>query len=253
MLKFAAALAVLLVVPVVQAQGIAATTAAPDAPAAHTDSSAVTPPTHDSAAGPSTDAGPANEAHGEAAPPAAVLPDARTDAGCCVLPAGTELDLEIAQALSSKLNKNGDVFALRLVAPLSLDGRELVPAGTMGAGEVVHASPARAGGKAGELLLAGRYLSFGDQRLLLRGFKFGQSGKDNASTAAVTMALIGPLGALIRGGQFEVPAGTRVRAKLAQEVRLPPISTSVVLPSAPVVEAPPADPTSTVSDSTPQE
>ncbi|NUO74463.1 MAG: hypothetical protein HOQ32_00470 [Lysobacter sp.] len=252
MLKFAAALAVLLVVPVVQAQDIAATPAVPEAPAAHTDSSAATPPTHGSAAGPSTDAGPANEAHGEAAQHAA-LPDARTDADCCVLPAGTELDLEIAQALSSKLNKNGDVFALRLVAPLSLDGRELVPAGAMGAGEVVHASPARPGGKAGELLLAGRYLSFGDQRLLLRGLKFGQSGKDNATAAAVTMVLIGPLGALIHGGQFEVPAGTRVRAKLAQEVRLPPISTPVAPTSAPAVETPPADPTSTVSDSTPQE
>ena len=59
----------------------------------------------------------------------------------------------------------------------------MVPAGTPGVGEVVHAERARFGGKAGELILAARYLDFQGTRIPLRTLRFGaQQGRDNSGT-----------------------------------------------------------------------
>ena len=62
-----------------------------------------------------------------APPPLAATPESVCPAPC--LRAGTVIELELAEAVSSLRNKRGDRYALRTVAPLVIDGQVVAPAG----------------------------------------------------------------------------------------------------------------------------
>jgi hypothetical protein len=145
------------------------------------------------------------------------------------VPAGTELAFEMVDSLSSKTSQRGDRFALKLTEPLTLDGQLLVPAGTLAVGEVVHADRAKAGGQAGELVLAARYLDWDGRQLPLRAFRTGL-GRNRTDTAMGVMIAAGVAGFLVRGGQIEIAAGSPITATLREAVELPvlaPVVTTV--------------------------
>jgi hypothetical protein len=135
------------------------------------------------------------------------------------LPAFTPVDIEILTPLNSKTSKMGEFFDVRLAEPIMLDGKIVVPAGALGKGEVIHAAKARAGGKAGELILTARYVEDKGQKILLRSFKFGPTtGKNKRDEALIAGAVIAaPLVLLIAGGNVDVPVGTRAQAKTSED------------------------------------
>jgi len=140
------------------------------------------------------------------------------------------VEIEILDAVNSRDSHSRDSFALRLAEPLVVEGRTLAPAGTPGVGEVVHAARARAGGKAGELILAARYLDLNGTRIPLRSLRYGPSqGRDNSgavNTGAMVAAAVLPIaslaGYLIAGGEVRIPGGTRAHAQTAADVVLTP-------------------------------
>lgn len=140
--------------------------------------------------------------------------------GASHIPANTALVLETQQALSSLTLKHGDLFALRLAEPLLIDGVQVLPAGTPGVGQVVHAERARAAGKAGELLLAARYLEHDGQRIALRSFRLVANGTDRTNATLGVAVALGVVAFLVRGGNIEIPAQTRAQALTAQDVEL---------------------------------
>lgn len=144
------------------------------------------------------------------------------ESACCTVPANTTVELEILDLLNSSQHKRGDTFRLRVAEPLVLDGVTLIPAGVLGLGEVVHAAAARGGGAPGELLIAARGLDVDGQKLRLRGLKLGVTGGDNSGMALGVSFAAGPFAMYIRGREIEIPAGTRVNARLAGEATLPP-------------------------------
>lgn len=152
----------------------------------------------------------------ESTPAASPAPES----GCCQLPANTVISLEILDLLNSSQHKRGDKFRLRVVTPVMVDGTALIAAGTLGVGEIVHAAPARGGGAPGELLIAARSLDIDGQPALLRGLKLGVTGGDNSGMALGVSFAAGPFAMFIRGHEIEIPAGTRVNARLAQDVTL---------------------------------
>jgi len=139
------------------------------------------------------------------------------------VPAGSVVDLEVAEPLSSKVVKLGDKFAIRLAAPIVKDGRVIAPAGTTGVGQVIDAAPAGMFGKPAKLLLAARYLDVGGGQIKLRTFQLGRVGVDNTN-AVMAMSFIPYVGLasfLVRGGEIEVPIGARAQAKLAEDLPVP--------------------------------
>ena len=162
--------------------------------------------------------------------PAAPDPAAEQPAACCAIPAMTEVEIEIADPVSSKSKRQGEHFAIRLAEPIVVDGRMLVPAGTPGVGEIVHSAKAGGAGKAGELILAARYLELDGQRIPLRSFRYGRrQGKDKTGAvnagnmaAAAVMPAASLVGFLIKGGEVDIPAGTRASAKVSAATSLPP-------------------------------
>jgi hypothetical protein len=170
----------------------------------------------------------ASAQQGEEAAPTAAAP---APAQCCTVPARTPVVIEITDTVNSKANHSRDAFAFRLAEPLMMAGRVLVPAGTPGVGEVVHAARARAMGKAGELILAARHLQLGETRIMLRSLRIGaQQGRDSSGTvttmnvvAAGTIPALSLVAFVIAGGEVNVPAGTRAQAQTAAEIVLAPV------------------------------
>lgn len=146
---------------------------------------------------------------------------------CCVIPAGSPVLLEILDPLSSANAMRGDGFRFRLAEPVRLGDAIAIPAGTEGHGEIIHAQRAGSGGKAGELLLAARYLEHAGTRIALRGMKLGGSGNRHVNAAVAVALATGPFGMLVRGGDLEVPAGMIAQAKLATSFAAGPVPPSI--------------------------
>jgi hypothetical protein len=145
---------------------------------------------------------------------------------CCHVPAGALVEVELADQLSTKVQRSGDSFALRLTAPLIVDGRIVLPAGTPGVGQVVDSARPGMGGKPGELVLAARYLERRGVRTPLEGLQLAAAGRDNSNAAQVvglSGIVFGPLGLAgmaVQGGAAVFPAGTRATARIADDVDL---------------------------------
>lgn len=148
-----------------------------------------------------------------ATPPAPTLPIA----ACCVIKAMTPVQLAITNPIASNAVTPGQFFAITLSQPILLDGGRSIPAGTPGQGEVVHASRSGMAGKAGELVLAARYLDFQGIRIPLRSMRFGSVGKDQTGLAFAATTAIGLIGMVITGGEVRVPAGALAVAKISAD------------------------------------
>lgn len=139
------------------------------------------------------------------------------------IPALTPVEIALDVALGSKLSMTGETFPFHLAKPLMLNGVEVVPAGTPGEGEVIHAKKGGGGGAPGELVLAARHLQVGNRKLRLRSLKLDALGTDKMGTvtgvtaaAAATVPAAALLGLFITGGEKTLPMGTILPAKTAE-------------------------------------
>lgn len=176
---------------------------------------------------------------------AALTQSHNASSACCRIADGTAVTIEILEPLNSALLKRGDKFRLRLAEPVLVEGKPVLASGIEGVGEIVHAEKSRSGGKAGELLIAARYLETPGTPIPLRALKLGGRGKDNTNAALATSFALGPLALFVHGREIVIPAGTLAQAKIAQELRLPvqsdaqasaPVSTTGASEGAPSVD-----------------
>lgn len=188
------------------------------------------PPTSADAAAPAPAAAPAAPSAGLAPLFHAQVPAA----DATVPPANTIVELELVDSVGSESSKKGDTFKLRVVQPVVVEGKELVPAGTIAVGQVVHAAKAGIGGKGGELILAARYLEMPNGPLKLRS-SLGVAGQGHAVASFVVAQFIGPLALAVYGNRIQLPPGHRFSARIAPTVPAPA--------PAPATEATAATPT----------
>ena len=158
------------------------------------------------------------------ATPPALRPPPRM---CCHVPAGTMVEISLAEEVGTKLQKTGDRFAFTLDAPLVVEGREVLRAGTPGVGEVVSASRPGMGGKPAKMVLAVRYLDDHRIHIPLQGLQLAAAGKDKsleANAVGLSGIAFGPLGFIglaVPGGNVDFPAGTSATAEVAGDINLP--------------------------------
>jgi len=136
------------------------------------------------------------------------------------VPALTPVAVRIEEPVSSNRNKPGDHFRISVAEEVRVGDVLVIPQGSAGEGEVVHAAKSAAGGKAGELILAARYVRVGDVDVRLRSFALGVAGKDQTRNSLAASMIIGPFAMFVKGGIVTVPAGTLGLAKTAVETRL---------------------------------
>ncbi len=141
-----------------------------------------------------------------------------------LVPKGHQILISVEGQVGSKISQAKDFFPIRLAAPVVINDVEVLPAGLVGEGQVIHAAKGGFAGSAGELLLAARYLMHGDRRIDLRSFKFiaegdeiPVKGKDNSDAVIATAAILGPVGFLIGGGNTTIEPGTVATAKFRND------------------------------------
>ena len=137
------------------------------------------------------------------------------------VPALTPLYLRIDAEISSKKHKNGDRFPIFVDEDVRIGDTLVIPAGSSGEGEVIHAAKSGAGGKAGELLITARFVRVGDREIRLRSFSLGSKGRDRSDESLALSIVTGPLGLFVVGGAMIIPRGTVAGAKTAVEIQLP--------------------------------
>lgn len=153
------------------------------------------------------------------AAPAPVAPE--TPGALVTVPALTPLYIRIDAELSSKKNKNGDRFPIHVDEDVRVGDVVVIPAGSEGEGEVIHAAKSGGGGKPGELLVAARFVRVGEHEIRLRSFSIGAKGRDRSNASLGTSMVLGPLGLFVVGGVMTIPGGTVGGAKTATEIQLP--------------------------------
>jgi hypothetical protein len=146
-----------------------------------------------------------------------------------LIPALTPVHIEIVDAVGSAISKPDSHFVIRLADPIMLNGKELVPAGAKGEGEVVHAKKSTISGGPGELILAARWLDVNGHQLKLRSLHFAQNGQSAiknvnrmmmASAATVPAAAV--IGWFVTGKEVVIPSGTIAEAKVAADFTIEP-------------------------------
>lgn len=138
--------------------------------------------------------------------------------------AETTVEVELVDALSSRTSHIGDPFALKLRAPIIVDGREVVPAGASGGGEVIDAVPSGLMGRQGRLIVAARFLDLNGQRVRIHGMQLMASGEDRSNTVMVASMIpyVGLASIFMHGGNIDLPPGAHGIAKIAVDTELPP-------------------------------
>jgi hypothetical protein len=154
--------------------------------------------------------------------PAAVEPVAPVT--LVTVPALTPLYICIDAELSSKKSRNGDRFPIHVDEDVRVGDAVVIPAGSVGEGEVIHAAKSGGGGKPGELLVAARFVRVGEQEIRLRSFSLGDKGRDRSDAALGASVVLGPLGLFVVGGVMTIPSGTVGAAKTATELQLPAVA-----------------------------
>jgi len=157
------------------------------------------------------------------APAAQAQPPAPPAADHLVLPAGTQVEVELVDTVSSVTNHLADRFAIRLAAPISHEGAVLVAPGAPGEGEVIDVARAGMAGRQGKLIIAARYLDLNGRRVRVRGMTLASSGQSHVdlATGALLVPLVGLGAVFIQGGEIQIPAGARATVRLAEDVDLP--------------------------------
>jgi len=157
---------------------------------------------------------PATEVIAPATPPA--IPENAT-----LLPANSVVELEMLDTVSSATSKRGDFFRMRVVHALRAGDFELVPAGTVAVGQVVHAQKAGMGGKAGELILAARYLETPQGQVPLHS-TLGAVGVSRTTQSMAVSVALGPLGLVVKGKTVSLPAGSTISVRVAADTLVTP-------------------------------
>ena len=133
-----------------------------------------------------------------------------------MLPANAVIELEMVDAVGSETSHPGDLFKMRVSAPVVWHGRMLVSVGTQAIGQVVHAQKAHGGGKGGELILAARYLELPQGQVKLHS-TFGAAGANRVNASLALAYAVGPFAMMVKGKAVAMPAGAPLSARVAAD------------------------------------
>src|SRR6267142_5823028 len=99
--------------------------------------------TDETAQAPASQAATPSAAQPHAPRPAAPRPPSPPKPRMVSVPAGTVLEMELQDPLSTTDNKAGDAFQAKLTDAVSIGGEEVIPAGSIVAGTVTRATSAK--------------------------------------------------------------------------------------------------------------
>lgn len=152
------------------------------------------------------------------------LPVQRIDAapsGNAVLPANTEIILEMNQDVTTKGKtwSEGDQFKLTVADDVILGDYVVIPEGTPAFGRITWLTNKGAFGKSGKMDVELEYLELAGRRIKLDG-TYRQEGEGNTLATVGGVVAAGPFAAFITGKSGLIPAGRELTATLEDDLEL---------------------------------
>jgi hypothetical protein len=154
-----------------------------------------------------------------------------------IVPDGTVLAVQLSESLSSELNRAGDTFSARLVAPIMVGNQIAIPANAIVQGEIVEVRNAGHFSGSSELVAKVTRLEYNGKTYRLRSSEYSQKTAarsiqtaeiigGSAGVGAILGAILGgkkgtAIGAVLGAG---VGTGARVMSK-PKQIELPAQST----------------------------
>ena len=131
-----------------------------------------------------------------------------TEASEITIPDGTEVKLLLKNPLSSATAQPEQRIEFTASEAVVVHGVTVIEKGAPAVGHVTEAQPKKGFGRKGKLNFSiDSVQSTSGENIRLRSSK-SASGSDSYGKAGVVTLLTGPLGALVKGQDVEVPAGT---------------------------------------------
>jgi hypothetical protein len=157
------------------------------------------------------------------------------------LPKMSPVAIRLSGAIGSNISQSGDGFAYEVARDVYVDDVVVIPAGTLGYGQVIHAKKAGGSGSAGELVLSPGELDLDGRKIRLRSLNMDAAGEDNMDVAMGVGAVAGFVGFLVKGKNYGYAPGFVGRAMTAQDLEFPAPaiaaqSASEILPTETVTE-----------------
>ncbi len=143
-----------------------------------------------------------------------------------ILPAQTRLAFVVAEEVSSKKARKGDLIALTLRDDLVFNGTLIVPAGAPAIGEITRANKKGWMGEGGRLAARMLYFDFESGPVRISG-PLGGTGDDQTELATLTVLATGGLVPFVTGKSAVIAEGTELSAVLDREARIPFIAPPV--------------------------
>ena len=152
-----------------------------------------------------------------------------------VIPAGTRLTVRLNEDLSTETMRKGSHFSARVEKPVMVDGRVVVPVGTMAYGKILEVQRnkridrPKIDGTLTSLMIGGREVPIVTEVVGAEGKRGGGLAKVGAGTligaiagAPVAGAAVGAgVAGVMKGSDLVIPAGTIGDIGLTQDVVLP--------------------------------
>ena len=146
---------------------------------------------------------------------------ATESAGAVTIPDGTEVKLLLKNPLSSATAQPEQRIEFTASEAVVIHGVTVIEKGAPAVGHVTEAQPAKGFGRKGKLNFSiDTVQSTSGENIRLRSSKTA-TGSDSYGKAGVVTLLTGPLGALVKGKDIEVPAGTEFTIYIDGDRKLP--------------------------------
>jgi hypothetical protein len=152
-----------------------------------------------------------------------------------VIPAGTRLTVRLNEDLSTETMRKGSHFSARVEKPIMVDGRVVVPSGTMAYGRILQVQRnkridrPKIDGTLTSLMIGGREVPIVTDTVGAEGKRGGGLVKVGAGTligglagSAIAGAAVGAgVAGVMKGSELVIPAGTIGEVGFKRDVVLP--------------------------------
>lgn len=149
---------------------------------------------------------------------AAAEPLAPAAESAILLRQDTPVELMALSEVSTAKATPGTIFKMRVNKPIDVDGKTIIPVGTLAYGEVVTAKASGSAGVSGKMTARLLCIRYGDAVIPLEG-EVSAKGQ-GAGSAGVAVVLVGVMGIFHRGNNAKIKAGEIVGGFVREDVSL---------------------------------
>ncbi len=135
--------------------------------------------------------------------------------GTVVIKSGTTIPLELMNTISSENATYGQLVNFKVTSDIKVDGKVIIPQGSMAKGQIVRVHKNGLLGSSGEIQINVTSVTAVDgTEVYLNGSSLNNEGQ-NRLGISIVITLLCILGFLIKGGNAEIAAGTSCLATVS--------------------------------------